>query len=230
MNIGEIAERIVMAVEIEEASHAYRVGPNPARSLQLPYEHSWADRNGWGKTRHEEETAALWKAILNRPTPQQITEAEEALSWLRLVSHEDERTALAAWARCMADSKRQFFKDWCFDNGIHPETGRRRKDRALARIHAQLNRSDVQNCETTGLGELPDDREIEDIDATFPKSQPKGNPSYTWRDDDAFQPIVFARREGTREIETLADDFSWAAKRNERRRQREARKRQREAA
>lgn len=214
-----------MAVEIEDASYAYRVGPNPVRSLQLPYEHSWADRNGWGKIRHEEESAALWRAILNRPSPQQITEAEEALSWFGLVGDDKERTALAAWARCMADSKRQFFKDWCAENGIHPETGRRRKDRAITRIFVQLNRSDAQDCENAGLGVLPDAPEMEDIGATFPKSLPKGNPSYTWRDDDAFQPIVFARKEGTREIETLADDFSWATKRNERRRQRDAQKR-----
>lgn len=43
-----------------------------------------------------------------------------------LIDDESERRCLTAWAWCPA--RKGFFKNWCKEEGIHPETGRRRKE------------------------------------------------------------------------------------------------------
>lgn len=214
MNPGDIAERLIQAAEIEEASARHMYGPKKAKSLALPYSHTQAEMNGWGTERLAEERKEFWESLANRPTARQISEAEEAWSWYALVENEDQRSALAAWVRCMANS-REHFQDWCFENGIHPETGRRRKDRALARISAHLSRSVVQNNDIGGFGVLPDTPEISDVEATFEAMAPKQNGLRSWASDTAFTSI----------FSDAPADFSWAQKRNEMRRQREARKR-----
>jgi len=218
MNLGEIAERLIQAAEIAIFSGG-QVGPSHARSLNLGYAHSWADVNGWGKERLEEEQRLLWERIFRRPTPQQVSEAEEAMGWLALVDKEQDRAALSAWVWAMANPHLHF-KDWCFEKaGIHPETGRRRKDRALGSISRKLARSTLQNNENAGFGVLPDDPEIEDIEPNIARAAAEAKGIRSWAADDAFTSFL---------TETPAD-FSWAQKRWERRRKREA-KRRKEAA
>jgi len=219
MNPGEIAERLIQAAEIEEASARHMFGPKKARSLALPYSHTQAEMNGWGTERLAEERKEFWESIANRPTARQISEAEEAWGWYRLVQNEDQRSALAAWVRCMANS-REHFQDWCFSQGIHPETGRRRKDRAIACIALELNRRALQHNENPDSEVLPEDPENEHIDANIAGRVREQDGIKAWAADDAFTSI-------------LSDDpadFSWAQKRNELRRQREARKRKQEVA
>lgn len=108
------------------------------------------------------------------------------------------------------------FARWCFKTeGVHPETGRRREDRALARISAYLARRTVPNSDNGHSGVLPDAPEISDIDANIEAEAARAKRAYSWAADDAFTSILSDR----------PADFSWAEKRNERRRQREAQRR-----
>lgn len=210
----EITERLILAAEIEGAAAFVNVGPGRGpgyvQAMALPYVHDWADKNGWGKERLKQDEREFQESVSRRPTPAQISEAEEAVGWYTLVENDDHRVALAAWVACMVDNKRQFFKDWCRDARISEKTGRKRKDAAIARIHAQLVRSDVQNCNILADEGLLDDPGIGDVD---------GRIGDAWRGD----PYSLKQASG-------ALDFSWAQKRNERRRRQHEAKRKREAA
>ncbi|MFC5385174.1 hypothetical protein ACFPLB_04240 [Aquamicrobium segne] len=220
MNIGEIAERLIVAAEIEGASVRHLYGPQKPRSVSLPYEHSQADKNGWGTERLEEDRKEFFENLARQPSARQISEAEEAWGWFALVESELERAALSAWVRCMADNKRQHFQDWCKKNGIHRETGRRRKDRALMRISTQLSRSDAQHCNFSRSHLLHSGAENKHISDTVEIDMSETLSATSWMADGAFARVLPDR----------FDDFSWAEKRNERRRQREAAKRKKEAA
>lgn len=213
MNAGDIAERLIQAAEIDRYSGSH-VGPQQPRSLALPYTFDFADKAGWGAERLAEDRKAFWESLSRRPTARQVSEAEEAWSWLALVTDERQRAALAAWVHCMAYPSRHF-KDWCFGEGFHPETGRRRKDRAIACILRNLVRKPLQNIENAGFHLLLDDPEIGDIESIIEIDAPTSHRTYSWADDQAFQPF----------IEGAKHEFSWAERRNEIRRQREARKR-----
>lgn len=204
MNEYEITERLILSAEIESAAHRGRIGPKRDQSLNLGYVHDWADKNGWGKERLREDEIEFQESVAKRPSPQQVSEAEEAWGWLGLVKDEDKRTALAAWAGCMADNKKRFFKDWCKRHGISEKTGRKRKDAAVSIIRAKLVRSDPQDCETGSVEGLPDEAET---------GHEFGRIGNVWRSDPHL-------------IQQGAEpDFSWVDKRNERRRQREAKRR-----
>lgn len=222
MNIGEIAERFIRAAEIERAIPEH-VGPMPPRSVNLGYVHDWVDKLGWSKQKGDkllddplaEERKRFWDAVRLLPSAREISELEFLRAWLLSVTDEGERRALLAWARSKAGGKT--FKHWCFKvENIHPETGRRRKDRALARIYAHLSRSDVQHFDNGPDGVLPEPAENVDIEATFPEPSTSGPRAYTWRDDGAFASFIPGG---------IAGEFDWARKRNERRRQQEARRR-----
>lgn len=228
----EIEERLILAAEIEEFGE--RVGPERLKAFKLPYIHTAADKAGWNKKRGDrecqlkaEDADALaaerrefFDGKMKRPTARQFSEAEEAWGWYALVDGDDNRAALAGWARCMARHEQMHFKDWCRRNGIHEETGRRRKNRAIGSILAKLARRTLQNNETAGSGVLPETPEISDKCATVEECAPDRGGFRAWGDDSSFQPIVVG----------IDHDFSWAEKRNEIRRQREARKRKQEAA
>lgn len=220
MNIGEIAERLIEAAEIENAAHRGRVGPKGAKSMSLPYLHSWADKNGWGAERHKEEEREFWQSIARRPTARQITEAEEALQWFKLVPSTENRHALAAWVRCMADPNRLHFQDWCKAQGIHRETGRRRKDRALVQILSHLDGSVVQNCNNGSSTLLHSGTENGHISDTVEEVADEEEGRRAWLADGAF----------TKVLTNDQNEFKWARKRNERRRKRQAEKRKTEAA
>lgn len=220
MNIGEIAERLIVAAEIEDASVRHLYGPQKPRSVALPYEHSQADKNGWGTERLEEDRKEFFDNLARQPSARQISEAEEAWGWFALVKDERERAALSAWVRCMADSRRQHFQDWCKSQGIHRETGRRRKDRALMQISFCLSRSDTQHCKSSRSPVLHSGTEIGHVSDTVAEDVNRSGTVISWMADEAF----------ARVLPDEFNDFSWASKRNERRRQREAAKRKKEAA
>lgn len=203
MNIGEIAERLIEAAEIIRNSVAH-AGPARLKAMALPYEHSWADKNGWGSERLASERKEFFDSLTRQPTARQVSEAEEAQGWYALVTVDQNREALAGWVRCMSGGGH--FYDWCKKRGFHVETGRRRKDRALLEIQVRLDGRMGQHCESAVLGVLLDAPEIGDIPAMVDDT--------AWRSD-----LAIFRQDAPL-------DFSWAAKRNERRRQREAAKRQ----
>ncbi|MER9355538.1 hypothetical protein NKI61_19910 [Mesorhizobium sp. M0514] len=239
MNIGEIAERFIRAAEIERASHEH-VGPAPLRAQQLPYVHDQADKNGWGKAReqrvikkgkliqgdwldeHEDplaaERKAFWERIGFMPSAHEISELEALHEWLLSVGNDNERRALLAWARAKVGGKS--FRRWCFKvEGIHPNTGRARKDRALARISAILVRNASQHSGSAEIRLLQPTHEISDICATIPEDAGERDCLNSWIADGAFAKILSSEH----------DDFSWASKRNQARRQREQQRRKQAA-
>ncbi|MEO3387337.1 hypothetical protein [Mesorhizobium sp. CAU 1741] len=228
MNIGEIAEKFIRAAEVERASHEH-VGPAPLRAQQLPYVHDYVDKLGWRKEPGDklqkgadplaDERKAFWERMGLMPTASEIKELEGLYDMLMIVENDGERRALLAWARSKVGGKA--FRRWCFQiEGIHPETGRRRKDRALARISARLVRSDVQNYNNDCSPLLHSGPEISHVSDTVDEDAGKRDGLNNWASDDAFAPF----------LADVIHDFSWAQKRNERRRQREAAKRKKQAA
>jgi hypothetical protein len=128
-------------------------------------------------------------------------------AWLAAVD-EGERRALWAWARSKVGGKS--FRRWCFKvEHIHPETGRRRKDRAIAKIQAAFGGKAFQHYGRGQIRVLLPAPEIDDIPDTFGEDVGRREGLNHWLDDDAF----------TRNFSAEIADFSWAEKRNERRRQ-----------
>ncbi|PRD42107.1 hypothetical protein C5748_18320 [Phyllobacterium phragmitis] len=239
MNIGEIAERFIRAAEVERASHEH-VGPAPLRAQQLPYVHDHVDKNGWGKSPLmrvvkkgrliqgdwlevgedplAEERKAFWERLGLMPTSEELSQLEGLYDMLIKVDDHGERRALLAWARAKVGGKA--FRRWCFQvEGIHPETGRRRKDRALAKISTALARSDIQNSKTDCSTLLPCDHEISDILDTVEEDAGRREGLNNWAADDAFSSFIAEQKH----------DFSWAQKRNEMRRRQREKKRQQAA-
>lgn len=239
MNAMEIAERLIVAAEIAEAGSG-RVGPAPLRAQQLPYTHSAEDMRNWGRRRgdrrsrdrradacrlqkEDEDAHAIYRREFWEKldiSARMVTEAEEADSWYALVENEADRAALAAWVWCMADSKRRHFQDWCAESGFSRETGRRRKNAALASIHAQLVRYAVQNSDIDCSPMLHSGTDLSDIRDTAEAGAGEEKSPASWLSETGFT-NVFSLGEA---------EFSWAEKRNEMRRQREAAKRKKEAA
>jgi hypothetical protein len=234
MNAGEIAERFIRAAEVERASRE-RVGPSPLRAQQLPYVHDSVDKTGWGKSPLQrivkkgrliqgdwldptedplaDERKAFWERIGLTATASELREIDALYDLIVLVRDDGERRALLAWARAKAGGKA--FRRWCFKvEGIHPETGRRRKDRALAQISAHLVRSDVQNIDIASKGVLQRGPQISDLPVTIEEGLGEREGLNSWASDDAFAPF----------LSDVIHDFSWAQKRNERRRQQAAKR------
>lgn len=201
----EIGERFIRAVQITE--HLYNVGPTKTKAAWMDVIHSHADRNGWGAERIEAERKAFWNSINNAPKPWEVSEAEKTLSWTAFIEKEDERRALMAWARCMATEA--IFKDWCKDNNIVPETGRRRKERAILRIMLAIDRKPLQHNDIDVDTLLPDEPISGDKTDILADDAPR-----FWREQSA-KPLGC-------NFDTDLAGFDWAQKRNEIRRKREA--------
>jgi hypothetical protein len=225
MNIGEIAELFIRAAEVERALPEH-VGPAPVRSLDLGYVHDWIDKLGWSKQRGdklkedplEEERRIFWERVGLRASSYELSRLEKLREWLLVVPSEGERRALLAWAMSKVGGKK--FSRWCFKvEGIHPETGRRRKDRALSRIQAHVSRRPMQHSENGEIRVLLPEPENADIEATFPEPSEQDRSPRSWLADDGFAPFLG---------EAIPGEFDWAEKRNARRRQREAAKRKRQ--
>ena len=205
----EIGERFIRAVQIMEG--LYHVGPGGGSSSWIAIPYTQADKNGWGSERLAAERKAFWNSINNAPKPWEITEAEETIGWLPFVTDESERLCLTSWARCMATEG--IFKDWCKAQGIHVETGRRRKERAILRILLALSRKTLQHNDNAVSDLLPDTPETGHKDVNI------GEEGAThFRTPDA-KPMAC-------NFDTDLNGFDWSDKQNARRREREARKRQ----
>ncbi|MDO9417015.1 hypothetical protein [Pararhizobium sp.] len=212
MTSEEITELFIQAAEVD------RRLPDTARPARLkaqalPYVHSDADQAGWGGERYSEERDAFWDSRSTRLKTADIAIWERANELIKIVTDESQRRCLWRWAKAKAGGRS--FSIWCREEGIHVETGRRRKDRAIAKIEQRFARNTLQNNDITLFDLLPVAPEISDISVNIAAPVRK----YTWRDDEAFSPVAVPELR----------DFSWADKRNEMRRQREAKKRQQAA-
>ncbi|MDQ0320030.1 hypothetical protein QO002_002168 [Pararhizobium capsulatum DSM 1112] len=188
--------------------------PARLKSQSLPFIHSQADQNGWGGERYEEERASFWDQRSTRLKAEDISAWERCNQLVIFVVDESERRCLWHWSMGRAGGRP--FKHWCLDEGIHVETGRRRKDRAISHIALALARNSLQNNETGLLDLLRVGPEIEHIHVNIADVAHE----LTWRDDGAFSPVAVPELR----------DFTWADKRNEMRRQRESERRKRQAA
>lgn len=216
ITVAEIQEMFIRAAEIERADPQH-VGPAQPRSLNLPYVHDWVDKLGWAKTKGdhleedklEEERRIFWEKIGLRPTARELAELDGLRNLLLKVDDEGERRALLAWARAKAGGRA--FSKWCFKvEGIHPETGRRRKNRAIAKIMGEVSRSDAQHSQKAEIRVLRQQADSDDkYDRIGEDARGEKRPTH-WMDDTAFLPFIPDSPEA---------DFSWAEKRNERRRQ-----------
>jgi hypothetical protein len=216
--------------------------PAALRAQQIPYVHDEADQRGWfpvaGRTKSErianrkklkcslqegdigryaEERMKMLDPDHQRILPEDVTDWETVNEYLWLVTDEDNRKALLNWAKAKAGGRP--FKHWCKKNGIHEETGRRRKDRALGVISAHLIRIKSQNDAIDVLALLPTPPFFEHISDNISRHIEEPKPG-TWMDDLAFSPVEHPE----------VRDFSWAEKRNEARRQRERKRREQQAA
>lgn len=208
----DIGERFIRAVEISQRAFASDGPKIPRKAAWIEFAPTHADKTGWGTEALAQERKAFWNAISNTPTARQIGEAEETQSWLRFIPDDRERECLVRWAHCQAT--KAFFKDWCKSAGIHPETGRRRKERAILRILISLSCGTLQHNEIDVSAMLPDDPE------TGHKSSIIGEGTTHWIADDG-RPMAC-------DFDSALGNFDWAEKQNERRRQRE--KKRKEAA
>ncbi|TIS16748.1 MAG: hypothetical protein E5X10_06440 [Mesorhizobium sp.] len=192
--------------------------------------------NGWGKRPGEKDKLRkedgdahalfrreFWEQFQTGPSPEEVSRAIAEKDWIMLVDNDAERRALQAWVRAQAGGQK--FARWCKNvEHIHDETGRRRKNRAIEKILAQLSGKSDLHDENPEIPVLPVGPEIADISGTIPDGAHGRETSLnSWASDEAFQPITYARLEGTKQVE-IDGDFSWANKRNELRRQREARR------
>lgn len=210
----EIGERFIRAVQIMEG--LYHVGPGGGSGSWMAIPYTQADKNGWGSERLAAERQAFWNSINNSPRPWEVTEAEETMGWLSYVDKQDERLCLAAWARCMATDS--IFKDWCKLSDIHPETGRRRKERAILRILLHFNRKAVQHSEIDVMALLPDEAQ-------------SGHKGVSIGEEGLKHWLTEGARPTTLHFDTdLINCFDWAEKQKARRRQRDQQARKRQAA
>ena len=242
MNIREIQDRLIGAeTTIRELKEA-RVGPAPLRAQQLPYVHTDSDMREWGHRRGDRRStnpkddacrlrpeddeahsifrAEFWAQFDTGPSPSDISEANQILEWVMLVDDAAERRSLRAWVLAMAGGRK--FARWCRNvEHIHVMTGRRRKNRAVEKILAKLSGKPHLHDENREIRVLPVAGEIRDVSDTLTgDAGGRETGLNSWAADDAFGPVIpgFA-------------ECGWAARRNARRRQREARKRKaREAA
>lgn len=243
MNIREVQDRLIGAECVIREMAESRVGPAPLRAQQLPYVHTRADMNGWGKRRGEKDELRkedadahalyrreFWDQFQEAPSPPEVSEAHRILDWIMLVDDDGERRALRAWAYAMAGGRP--FARWCKRvEKISTMTGRRRKNRAVSKISAILRGKADLHDENGQIRVLPVAPEIDHVSATLAADAIGEETGLnSWWADDAFQPFVILQEvhesgAKRRSIPTEAAEFTWAAKRNERRRQREAQRR-----
>ena len=118
-----VADRLESAADVFATLPG--VKPQGYFSAWPEYVHSFADQVG--------QTPRMSRP---RPSPHQISQAEQAMLWLRWLEKEDARLA---WAR----ANRSPWKAICWDLGVSRATANRRHDYALAVIAWRLNGRNV---------------------------------------------------------------------------------------
>lgn len=242
MTQEEIIELYINAAEVD------RRLPDTARPARLkaqalPYVHDVADQNGWGEERYVEERQSFYEARSTDLQREDISNLDMALALIKHVERDRDRRCLWAWAYSKAGAliiaservewlsppkdkngkpigepqkvvvpsvKKISFSRWCRDvEGIHRNYGMECKNRAIHQISEYFVRNaslDVMNAEICTLQETP---EISDLSVNI--EEPR---TWSWMAPGAFP----------KSADPELRDFSWAEKRNELRRQREARK------
>lgn len=196
---SEIEQRLIWAFQVGLRLPPEK-GPASLKAQNIGYFH---DPKDWGFHVKQKREAP--------PTAREISEADEAYTWFLLVDDIEQRKALGAWALCRA--RGSSFMAWCFYNEMTPQTGRRRKNRAINVIQAHFSGKPLLHNDNPAFGVLLEDPELGHNRDKM--DEPTGNGSLvSWASDDAFQPFVSG----------ATYSFEWADKRNEARRLRRAKK------
>jgi hypothetical protein len=223
MTRDQIEELFIQAAETD---HRLPDTARPARlkAQAIQYYHSQADVAGWGAERYAEERADFLSHKTTRLRTSDVSKWELANALIVLVSKSRDRHCLWAWATAKAGGKS--FSKWCRE-GFRDVSGNyirisrnyalQRKDRAVLEITLALNCNTLQHNENSSSASLQLMGKISDKDIIIANDAP----TY-WRAPDA-RPMAC-------DFDMDLQDFSWAEKQNERRRQREAEKRKRQAA
>lgn len=199
-----IAGLFVRAAEVERKLPATE-GPKESRP-NIGYVHSFEEMNGW---KEEDKHAANW-AWLDpsklRNTTNDIGLWQASMEMVKLIPCEKKRRALWAWAR--AEAGGHAFAKWCRNiEGISRQLGDWRRNAAIECIFLVFQSKALQHNENAVEPAFTNQAEIGD----------KNTSIRVWRPDESRPVCGFD--------EDLRD-FSWAEAQNERRRQREAKKRE----
>lgn len=208
MNEGYVAERFIHAAETDRRLPKVG-GPKRLTAIPLAYVHSEEDKKGWDERVRQKPTHLHGDPQDRRqpPSAAEISALDECAGWIAdYVSDERQRRALWAWAISKAGGGS--FKAWCFrTERIHPETGRRRKDRAISRISSALASKGLLHNEMPPFGVLPEEADQAYFKPTIGEyAQTANRPS--WKDDLSLAPV----------FDESMRDTSWAEEQNERRR------------
>ncbi|KAA0970826.1 hypothetical protein FPY71_10140 [Aureimonas fodinaquatilis] len=220
MTEAEVAEMFIRAAQTELKLPRTGTRPKGYGSYALPYVHTQSDMNGWGsrpgerdqlkpedRERHSAHRAEFWEGKGARASTSEVTEWQCCLDLTGTIQDESQRRALWAWA--FSKAGKGSFKNWCFnEEGIHPETGRRRKDRAVAQISINLSGTTVLPDNMRAFGVLADHAEKAYIEYTIEDDALKSRRDFSWRADPSLRPL----------FDNSLRDTSWADRRNERRR------------
>lgn len=245
MNLLEVEELFIEAASIDRRL-PINVRPAQVKSLSLPFVHSFEERLGWepadmaageiirdskgrqisearrrkikemledrlelgDKGRRAIEAELFWQGA--RVTPEEVTTWERANELIRLVANENHRKALLHWAKAKAGGRP--FAQWCRREGLLPETGRWRKNEAAkAIILAHSCVDDVSKHQNVDLSTLPERGEISDKSVIIGQSR-------SWMAEGS-RPLIC-------DFDSDLGNFDWATDQNERRRQREAKRKQ----
>lgn len=254
MDFRQVEDALIHAERVTIMAKASRLGPKPLRAQKLPYVHSDPDMTGWGQNPGDRrsrdpkanacrllpedrflESRLISELFDEEPelTEEEVRRATDVESLVYLVDDENQRRALLAWAYAMAGGRP--FKKWCRANQITPQTGRRWKKLAVQQIVASFNGKPDLHATNGEIGMLPVTPEIGDISGTLTGNEGFETSISSWAADDAFQPFHVERIEfpsgGTLNvIETDQSEFTWAKRRCQIRAQREAKRRQKQAA
>lgn len=205
----EVAELFIHAAEVD------RRLPDTARPARLkaqalPYVHDHVDQAGWGGQRYEEERQAFWDARSTRLQTTDVAEWESANDLIIHVTRERDRRCLWAWAKAKAGQMP--FSKWCRTvENIHRNYACECKDRAIDQIAAYIDRNASIDVMNGVFGTLQETPEIEHIQVILNEQR-----HFAWMAPGAF----------VAQADDEARDFSWAANQTQRRREREARRKQ----
>lgn len=224
MTPEQIEELFISAAETERRLPSMGERPAKLKAQAIPYFHSQIDVNGWGSERYQEERQDFLSHKTTRLRKVDISNWELCNELVTFIPRERDRRCLWAWAMCEAGTlrapksidgekimARSTFSRWCRDvEHIHRNTGTQRKNVAVSCIEAIFLRNTLADIRKLQICTLQEGMKISDNGSKLDEQ-----PTSVWRSEDAFS---------LKEVPD-AQDFSWAEKRNQMRRDRE-RKRQ----
>ena len=225
----QIEELFISAAETEARLPPMGERPAALKAQALPYFHSDIDVKGWGAERYQEERADFLSLRTTRLRRAEIARWELCNDLVKLVTNVRRRRCLWAWSQAEAGTlrapkiidgetvvKRASFSRWCRDvENIHRNWGMECKNRAIEEISSTFARNALSDMQKSGICTLQDGPEIGDKTGNIEEAR-----TFIWMTPDAF----------TARENPEAQDFSWAVKRNEARKQREGQARKRQAA